>query len=222
MSNAVTVGTSPITVTIRPGVRADALTLWGVVADSVRLVVRDSPGGNVVFDSGTVSLSTRIVRRWYEWLTVPFTFRSRQLWLGLPPITTAEYEVTFTRASGLCECAALMLGQARQYGHVQWGFENQALSFGAATRDRFGNATLVPGEIVPVLRGTLEVDVTDLPAVYKLRDELANQVTVWLGIDDSSSPLFEVLSIVGFFKDLPIRGATAKLDYVGLDIEGIM
>jgi hypothetical protein len=219
-ANDRTVGPSPLSMRLAPGTRIDTICLFGLRADSVRLVQRSTVGGTVLFDQ-TVNLSMRIVRTWWEHLTAPFKWRTDYLWPDLQPLVGAEYELVFTRASGVVEVGAVVMGLAVTLGDLRYGFEHTKLGLGEMSRDAVGTLRLEKGNTLSRVRAELEIEKSDVPAAMDLADQVIDAPAVYVLEPDATDAWAPMVTLLGYARELPVRGEMARRALVGLNVEGI-
>lgn len=186
---------SPLTVVITPGERVDAIGLVGMVADTVSITVTVS--GSIVY-SYSENLSTREISSWYEYCFKPFTYKASLARFDLPPYTNGVISVTLTRASGKVTCGGLILGQAVYVGRTLYGATADAENYSTATRDDYGNATLIKRRSVPQTSQQVRFDKADTSKLQALAQTLNATVALWSGLDDPHE-YFESLLILGFY-----------------------
>jgi hypothetical protein len=116
LRNTATVGASPLTVVIAPGVRVDTLAVLAVSADTVRVQMTSS--GVSVYDE-TADLITRTAFNWYDWFFKSFMLTNASLFQDIPPYSNGVITVTFTKATGTVYCGALCVGTQQDLGTTQ-------------------------------------------------------------------------------------------------------
>lgn len=219
--NEATAGASPLSFKVSPGQRMDAVALYGVQADSVRVVVRDAAAGLAVLYDQTQSMSTRVVRDMYEHMYAPFTSRMSTVFLQLPPITSAEVEVVLTRGSGDASYQAFVCGMAFYLGDAQFGAASDVLIFSKVERDAFGGATLVRRKSVPTMNLSLQMTKQSFALSLALREQLDAVPAAWMAVDKADDGYFEGLSLLGVYKRWPLSAAYVADASAQLEIEGI-
>lgn len=220
-SNAGTSGPSPLSFKLQPGKRMDAVALFGLKADSVRVVVRDTAAANAVVFDQTASLSTRVVRDMYEYLYAPFTFRQSTVLLQLPPIATAEVEVILTRGSGDCSYQVFVHGMAQFLGHMQYDAQSHVMPFSRYERDEFGQATLLKRKAIPKMSARLVMTKQSFALCLALREQLESVPCAWLGVEQPADGYFEGYALFGIFrgwsqKNTWVTDATADIELEGM------
>lgn len=216
--NTATTLASPLTVVIEPGQRVNALALFGVVADQAVVTVND--GASDIY-TNTIDLVSRITRTWSEYFFGAFQYRSSIAVLDIPPVSAPEITVALTRASGDVECQTLVVGNAVDIGSTEMGAESDILDFSRVTRDEFGSATLVRRKNVPTMRINVLADKISVNKIRRLREELAGQPAVFLGLDDSADDYYDATAMLGFFKRFPVVIQYPEHALCTIEVEGL-
>ena len=192
------------TVVFAPGKRIDSICLDGILANSYTVTVTSVLGGGTIFTS-TGSLNTRIVRTWYEHLTVPFTTQKSLNFFNIPPYTDCIVTVTLTATTGNAELAALGVGREVAFGQTQYSAISDILNFSTVDRDDDGNAILVKRRNIPKSRQTVFCDKIAVNKIIETRDLLNAEPAFWYGIDNASDGYFEAVSMLGYYRDFSIN-----------------
>ena len=159
-----TVIASPLTVVIKPDVFFSALTLFGVRADTVTVIEKDAPGGNIVFNK-TYDMENSRPGDWYEYFFSAFDPQTDLVVDDLIPRITGEITITFT-SSGNVACGALNLGILNRLGSTAQTPVSIPKTFSHIEIDKWGNNKIVH-------RNSAK-DITNIRALVDLSD--ANEV----------------------------------------------
>lgn len=218
LRNSQTEAASPLTVTLTPGVRMNALALLGMVADTVEVTV--TSGGQVVY-THTETLGSRETLGWYDYFFGAFKTRPSMVLWDLPPYTNAVVTVKLTRAAGNVKCGACVIGTWEEIGAVQYDAENDVLNFSRIDRDAFGNSQLLPRRNVPKTVQNIITEKSRVNKIRALRDQLNAVPAVWSGLDDDTDGYFESLFILGIYKRFSINLAHPRDAQITLELEEI-
>jgi hypothetical protein len=208
------------TVVFAPGKRIDSICLDGILANSYSLSVSSAAGGGVVYTSSG-SLNTRIVRTWYEHLTVPFTKQPSLFFFDVPPFSDCVVTLTLTSTSGNAELAALGVGRFVYLGKTQYGAVSDILNFSTVERDSDGNAIMTKRRNIPKSRQTVFSDKGDVDKIMETRDLLNAETAFWYGIDDATDGYFESVSMLGFYRDFQINVSFPENAVVTFELEKV-
>jgi hypothetical protein len=194
-SSSATTGASPLTVTIAPGERFDAVGLVGLVADSVTFTLKS--GATTIFTE-TRSLLTRITRTWTEYLYGKFRQVKEAAWFDLPQNSAFTVELTFTRDAGDVSVGGVVIGQSIYLGRALHGARPGALNFSRFERTETGAPSqLVKRPMVPRVAMQIRSKATDLAAILQAREDLDATVALYSGLDNADHPYFASLLVLG-------------------------
>jgi hypothetical protein len=208
------------TVVFAPGKRIDSICLDGIQANSYTVTVTSVLGGGTVFTS-TGSLNTRIVRTWYEHLTVPFTTQKSLNFFNIPPYTDCVVTVTLTATSGNAELAALGVGREVYFGVTQYSAISDILNFSSVERDDDGNAILTKRRNIPKSRQNVFCDKLSVNKIMETRDLLNAEPAFWYGISDVTDGYFEAVSMLGYYRDFSINVSYPENAIVSFELERV-
>lgn len=195
------IGSSPMTVVLTPGVRVDSIGAFGLVADSITVTVTSD--GDEVY-SASLDLRTRETVTWYDYFFDDFDIRSEFARFDLPPYTDAVVTVTLTRATGNITCGGIVLGRFVDLGRTIHGAQNDADNFSKIARDDNGVATLQQKRTVPKNNATTILRKEAVNKALKAREDLNAVPAMWSGLDDATSGYFAPLLILGVYKQFTI------------------
>lgn len=219
LRNSATTLTSPLTVSVSPATRVNAIALMGVVADSATITMTVS---GLTKYSYTTSLTNRRTLNWTDYFFGVFGNRPSLVLFDLPPYVGAVVTVTLTASAGTVQCGALVLGKAVYMGGVEYSPTSDALNFSTVERDKFGNASLVQRRTVPKTNQTLWCTKASVNSLRDLRTALNATPAVWSGLDDKNSDgYFEAMLILGIYKEFSISLDHPQNAKVTLQLEEI-
>lgn len=216
LRNTATVGASPMVTVLAPGARIDAIALLGLAATSVTITM--TVGGATVY-AYTQNLNTREVLNAYDYCFKPFSTQEALALFNLPPYSTAVTTITLVNDSGLVECGGCFIGSAVYIGAIQYEAESDALNFSDITRDKQGNATLIPERNVPKVIGQIFLPKALVNTAFDLRTKLGGSTAVWVGIDGGTDGYFKSLLIQGIYRRFTINLKHPEHAVIGLEVE---
>lgn len=186
----------PMTYTITPGQRIDAIGLAGLVADRFTIVM--TVDGDEVW-SHTETLSSRITLNWSDYFFGSFTYRSVSAVFQLPKYSNAEITLTFERTNGDVTVGAIWIGEAVNIGTLETEPDLDRRNFSTIDRDFDGSVILIQRRSVPKHNWTLFLPKNQLPRVTPLQDQLNAVPALWAGLDDPVDEYFEPLLLVAIY-----------------------
>lgn len=138
--NTQTVVDSPLTMVLRPGAFT-SITLMEMDADSIDIVVRDKPGGVVVYEYSRRLEGSR-PSNWWDYFFMPFRPMRDLVLSGIPSYLGSEIEITLTSA-GQVRLGMLALGEARRLGCAQQRGRASFKDYSYVSEDPFGRSTIM-------------------------------------------------------------------------------
>lgn len=139
----------------------------------------------------------------------------------LPPYYHVKIRVTLTGASNV-ECKALAVGYYEDAGFVQNGVVSDSVSFSIVERDMYGNSYFQKRRAIPKLSLSTLAEARIVNRLGIVRDKLNAVPAVWCGLnDDSTSPFFDTLLLLGIYKNFSISLDNHLASIVQLELEEI-
>lgn len=213
-----TAATASLEVKVNTGI-IDTVAILGVKAQMAQVIVRDGPGGTVVYDE-TQSMAGEEVFSWYEYFfSDPTVQRSQAVFSGIPPFGSSELTVELTAVTDL-HIGSLVFGRVRELGQPFYGPRAGITDYSRKETDEFGTTTFVKRAFSKNLQVQLEVDNLQVNRVQRLLYDLRATPVVWLG---SNRPEFsEPLVVFGFYKDFYCGIEYPTKSTYFLEIEGLI
>jgi hypothetical protein len=207
-----TTSATDITVRLQPGA-VSGLALMNVQARKVRIVIRSTPGGTVVYDE-LFSLSALTIGNWLEYFTAPFNYRTEYANTNLPLYSQGEIEVTlYGNGQQDVVCAEMVLGTSIELGVPTYGAKLGITDYSKKDTDAWGNTTLVQRSFARTLDLGFKLDGVQLDRVYAALSELRSTPCVWLA---DGLP-----AIYGWMGDFSIDVRAKSHSYCSLQIKGL-
>lgn len=188
-----TVAASPLIITLAPG-GFNGFALFGVDADSYSVLVKDAPGGNVVYDIADTPLESSQPADYYEYFFDRFKPLRQFIRAGLEPYGNAEITITLTRASGDVKVGMVAIGDLRPVGVPQRETRVEPQDFSYFKQDEFGNATIKRRGNATGMTISTKMDKSDAGAVLDTIKEVLGTPVVVVG---SQAAEFEWLTVFG-------------------------
>lgn len=192
-----TVRAGGISVTIKPGVRTDALALLNINAVTAEITITSGTPATTVY-ARTIALASRNVASWSEFFFTSFTQQRDVFLFDLPPYSDAEITITLTGA--LVSIGSVVAGMSVYLGPTLKPSTDAQMNFSKIDRDEFGDVHLVRRRSVPTTELTVKVAKENLPRLRNLRDELNAVPALWAAIDDAADPFFAAMLRYGIYK----------------------
>ena len=212
-----TTATNTLTVTLATGI-IDSFAVINAMATSGRLVVRDGPDGDILFDK-TISLSGDVPTDWYQYFFFdPLTPSTQAIFQNLPPYASAHATLILT-GGGDVSVGAVVFGLSSRIGDAQYGASAGIVDYSRKDTDAFGVTTFVKRAFSKRMTVSLVLDNSQLNRVQRLLYGLRATPCVWIGADDARYD--EALTVYGFYKDFSATIAYSQQSLYSLEIEGL-
>lgn len=216
LRNTASVGASPMTVVLTPGVRVDAIGLVGLVADQAEITVeRDG----VEIYSYSQQLLTRNTLGWRDYFTGSFEQTNGFALWDLPLNSGVVITVTLTRANGDVSLGGLLVGRQEYLGEAELGAESDSRNFSTIERDFAGTAEITQRRSIPTTSQRVMVDKSRLNRIRKVRDELNATPALWSWLDDVTDAYFETGLILGIYTRWRINAEQPNHAFQQIDLE---
>lgn len=184
-----TTGEGPFSVEVAPGRAFNAVGFVNMQGSKVRLIVRDSVGGSIVYDR-TAPLTTRSVFSWFQYFFTPFDdVRTEVVFRGIPQYPTAVAEVIVDGAN--VGIGAMILGTTHEMGVVLYDASFGITDYSQLEEDQWGNVSLADSDTAYARNMDLQVVVNKNRVAYvsRLLAQLRRTPTLWIGSEDPDYPL---------------------------------
>lgn len=213
------VKTGKLIVQVTPGSLFDSLALLNVEANSVDVVVKDTPGGTTIYTKH-IDLDNSILEviDWYTYFFEPFDFLDTVVLTEIPPYQTASIYVTFNTDS-TSKCGVMTYGTNIYLGGTQYGVSAGIIDYSVKQTDEFGNTTFVQRAFSKRMEPTLFIDNTKLNYINRTLQSLRAVPTVWVMSDDVR---FQTTVTYGYYKDYNIEISYPTASLISMTIEGLI
>lgn len=185
-------GPSGTSFTITPGKRIDAIGLAGLVADRFEIVLTVGGEEKWTYEE---SLSTRNTQSWSDYFFGTFFFRAETAVFGIPKFSGAEITITFYRSTGDIEVGGIWINEAVYLGELEVDPDVDSRNFSTIDRKPTGELKLIRRRTVPTNAWTVFCPKDRLSKVKPLRDQLNAVPAFWVGLEDSSDPYFDLVTM---------------------------
>lgn len=136
-----TVVDSPLVIRLTPG-SFNGFALFAIDADSYSVVVKDAPGGNVIYSENS-ALEGSMPADYYEYFfDTRFKPLTQFIRSGIEPYGASEITLTLTKTSGPVKLGMFAIGDLRPVGIPQRDAKVEPQDFSYIKQDAFGNGTI--------------------------------------------------------------------------------
>lgn len=170
---------SPLTVVIRPGF-FNSFWLGAIDAEQLVAVVKDAPGGNVIF-SYSGALEGSEPADYYEYCFERFKPLMDFLASGIDQYNNAELSITLTKASGTVKLGILALGDLRPLGKTQYGAKAKPKTYSYIAVDEYGKTKIKRRKAAKDMTLSAYLKLEEANSVLDLITSLLDVPCVWVG-----------------------------------------
>lgn len=223
LTNYQTTGTSPMTVSLRPGKPITCIYLDGLECDQVTVTITD--GVSTVYTK-TETTRIRNTYGWYQFFFEEYTYKQSLLFIDLPgAVTDPRITITFTSSSvSTAKCAALILGRYYVLGTTRISSVASRQSFSEFDRNRFGDLRLLRRTSAKKVSASITAARGDVAMIDRLLSQLDAEVAVWAGVANDDSNFYDPFVLRGVYRSPSIQILETKgLGHIELrlDLEGV-
>lgn len=213
-----TTSTSPLVVTIAPGI-VNSVAMIDLVGSSVTITMTDGGASPPVYTK-TVELDGSIVFDWYTYFFEPFVQLAEVVLTDLPPYAAGQITMTLT-SGGNVAIGEFLVGTVYELGEV--GME-QGASVGIIDYSRkdtdndTGLTTFVRRAYSKRMSGQFLLDNGQLNAVQRILADIRAVPSVFIG---SEAADYAPLIVYGFYRDFSIDIAYPTKSFCRIEVEGL-
>lgn len=174
----------------------DAVSVYGMEGETLTIVVRDGPGGAVLFTK-TLNLA-RQATGLFEYLTYTAKTLDRAVVPGIPLSPLAELEVTIA-GGGAVALGMVNVGLYRRLaltvdGGTAWGASVEPMTYSRIATNEFGETRIKRGHRASGMRADVMVPLADASYVLRIIQDVLDVPVSWVASD---VPGFAGLNVFG-------------------------
>lgn len=217
VNNTQTSSASPIIVVVAPGA-VNSVYFGNLTASSVQVVLRDTAGGTIVYDTGLIYLDSS-PPDYYEYFFDPFVDLRSYIVDNLAVYSTAEITVTISESSGNAKCGILSFGDTKALGRPLTGAIAKPKTYSYINTDTFGNTTIVRRKATTDMSVSAVGEISDAGAVLETIQSVLDVPCAWIANDQCA--LYTSLAVFGLGSgDLTFTDSTKY--HLSLNIQGLI
>lgn len=205
-----------IDVTIDPGAVVNAVALFRLEANSVRVVV-DDPVEGVVYDETRTLQDNDLITDWYAYFFEPIETRSRVLFADLPNYRDATVQIIVDNTGGTAKAGAIALGALRGLGVTLFGTTFGILDYSRKERDAFGNFEIVERGFADRISFDVSIDTPSANRIKRLLTAARTTPVVFIGTTNREETV-----VYGFYRDWQVVLGNAVFSDVSIEVEGLI
>jgi hypothetical protein len=218
VSTSTTRATSPMTVTIAPGI-VNSLAMIDLVGSSVTITMTDAGASPPVYTK-TIGLDGSIVFDWFTYFFEPFVQLAEVVLTDLPPYSSGQITMTLS-GGGAVSIGELLVGLVYELGEE--GME-QGASVGIIdysrkdTDNETGMTTFTRRAYSKRMSGQFLLNNGQLNAVQRILADIRAVPSVFIG---SEAADYTPLIVYGFYRDFSIDIAYPTKSFCRIEVEGL-
>ena len=209
-----TTTTGDLSATVVPGRRVNAITLHGLIGNSVTITQKNNAGTVLYQATKTLRASPS---GWYEYFFAERNQVSDLVFDELLMISGVSIEIAIMGTA--CSCSAVTVGSRHDIGQLQFGAQTSIIDYSRKTTTADGQQSLVQGRFSKRISGQLMQDKGQYVAITALLEGVRATACVWVGVptDIGYSPL----TVLGFYRDFSISVSYPLHNLCSLEIESV-
>lgn len=176
--------TSTLYVTLLPGY-FNSVYLGKVDADTLGIVVKDAPNGNITYQYNGV-LEGSAPADYYEYFFDRFKPLTDFIASGIDPYNLAEITLILTKITGQVKCGVIALGDLRPLGSTSYGAKVMPKTYSYIKQDEYGNNKIQRRKNTKDMKVDAFLDLSEANTVLEVITSLLDVPCVWVGAEGSS------------------------------------
>ncbi len=211
--------TTDIEIDVAPGQIIDSVSYFGLVANFATLIIRDGPGGPIIYEDRQ-SLQGAESVSWYQYFFFdPFLKRTQAVFSNIPPIADPHLTIIIEGQDPV-ELGEVVMGREYVLGCAAFGARAGIIDFSRKETDEFGTATFVRRNFSKRVDCQIIIDNFNLNRVQRTLYDVRATPLTWIVADD---PRFEEpLVVYGFYRDFTTEIAYPNHSLCNIEIEGLI
>lgn len=213
-----TTSTSPLIVTIAPGI-VNSLAMIDLVGSSVTITMTDGGASPPVYTK-TINLDGSIVFDWYTYFFEPFVQLAEVVLTDLPPYSAGRITMNLSR-TGNVAIGELLVGTVYELGEegMEQGATVGIIDYSRKDTDNeTGLTTFVRRAYSKRMSGQFLLNNGQLNAVQRILADIRAVPSVFIG---SEAADYTPLIVYGFYRDFSIDIAYPTKSFCRIEVEGL-
>jgi hypothetical protein len=213
-----TTSTSPLVVTIAPGI-VNSLAMIDLVGTSVTIEMRNAGASPPIY-TRTVDLDGSIVFDWYTYFFEPFVQLAEVVLTDLPPYSSGQITMTLT-SGGSVAIGELLVGTVYELGEegMEQGASVGIIDYSRKDTDNdTGLTTFVRRAYSKRMSGQFLINNGQMNAVQRILADIRAVPSVYIG---SEAVDYSPLIVYGFYRDFSIDIAYPTKSWCRIEVEGL-
>lgn len=206
---------SPLRITLTPGT-FNGFALFGIDADTYEVVVKDAPGGNIIYSETVTALEGSMPSDYYEYFFDRFKPLTQFIRSGIEPYGSAEITLTLRKTTGNVKLGMFAIGDFKPVGIPQRDATVSPGTFRYFKQDAYGNATIKKRPNATSMTLSCVLPIEEANTIKATIDEISATPVVVAG---SEAAMYEWMTVFGLvtadITPVPYPDCTIKLSVKG-------
>jgi hypothetical protein len=218
VSTSTTRATSPMTMTIAPGI-VNSLAMIDLVGSSVTITMTDAGASPPVYTK-TIGLDGSIVFDWFTYFFEPFVQLAEVVLTDLPPYSSGRITMTLS-GGGAVSIGELLVGLVYELGEeaMEQGASVGIIDYSRKDTDNeTGITTFTRRAYSKRMSGQFLLNNGQLNAVQRILADIRAVPSVFIG---SEAADYTPLIVYGFYRDFSIDIAYPTKSFCRIEVEGL-
>ncbi len=195
-----------------------ALSLLGIVGNSVTITMWDYPGGTQVYNK-VISLDATPIGDVYDWLTLPYEQLTDIAVTDLPSsYPYSHLYIGVTANTGNASVGVCKFGLVTDLGFTQYGASVGIIDYSVKTTDAFGNYFFTKRAFAKHANFTMQQMKSRFNLTYRKLANLRAIPCIWIPSEDTD---YAGMLIYGIYKDFSIEISYPTVNLCSLELEGL-
>lgn len=208
--------TGTVAVTVDPGDIVNAVAFFGLLGNTINVVMNDPVEGEVYDETKSLQDNTLIVD-WYTYFFEGIYQQTDAVFADLPSYLNATITVTIDAGAGTAACGEMVMGRQATLGVSNFGTSVSIQDYSIKTTDDFGNIIIQERAFSKRADYDVTVETSRVSSVQKLLADIRTTPTVFIGEEDKPETV-----VYGFYKSFNIVISTPSISDCSIEVEGLI
>ena len=201
-----------------PNTLCNGIAFFGLVADSVQVIVTDTTDGEVYNTTQSLTISEEITD-WYTYFFEPYSSIQDTVFVDLPMYfgTGVTIDIIIDNTGDTAEVGEIVLGQLTFLGETIYPITTRIIDFSRKTTDDDGNFIIDEKPFIKRAEYAVSVEAEAMSVIQNKLASIRSTPTVFIG--DVS---FKNSIVYGYYKDFSIVFDTPPLATCNLSVDGLI
>lgn len=196
--------------------RVGAIALLDLQASELRIQAYNAVEG-VYYDNTILLEDSTLVVSWFDYFFAPIDRGTEVIVTDIPQVSGSEYTVTIVDGSGTSKIGTFVMGQAVEFGFIEYNAQIGIIDYSRKEVNQFGRASLEKRAFSNRMSVNIELPGGIVDAVKRKLTSFRATPCLWVAAQGQ----YESLTVFGFYRDFNIDIAYPTTSFCTLEIEGL-